>query len=191
VGARGATYGKPLEMMRTYLDAMEAAQYAAPEPAEPVPLVLAALGPRMLELAADRADGAHPYFVPVEHTVEARARLGPEPFLGVEQAAVLTTDREAGLGIARAFAKNYLALPNYANNLLRLGWTDEDVAAGGSERLIDAVIAIGDVEAIVRRVREHLDAGADHVCIQFREERSTDPALAAYRELAKELRQNL
>jgi probable F420-dependent oxidoreductase len=167
-----------------YLDAMSAAQYAAPEPDEPVPLVLAALGPRMLELAAERADGAHPYFVPVEHTVEAREHLGPEPFLGVEQTAVLTTDREAGLRIARAFAKNYLALPNYANNLRRLGWSDEDLAGTGSERVIDAVIAIGDVDAIVRRVRDHLDAGADHVCVQIREAQSTDPALGAYRELA-------
>jgi probable F420-dependent oxidoreductase len=141
----------------------------------------------MLELAAERTDGAHPYFVPVEHTVEARKRLGPEPFLGVEQAAVLTTDREAGLRIARAFAKNYLALPNYANNLRRIGWSDEDLAGEGSERLIDAVIAIGDVDAIVRRIRDHLDAGADHVCVQIREEDSTDPALRAYRELASAL----
>jgi probable F420-dependent oxidoreductase len=188
VQTRGGTYGKPIEEMRTYLDAMLAAQYAAPESDEPVPLVLAALGPRMLELAAERADGAHPYFVPVEHTIEARKRLGPEPFLGVEQAAVLTSDREAGLQVARAFAKNYLALPNYAKNLRRLGWSEEDVAAEGSEGLIDAVIAIGDIEAIVRRVRDHLDAGADHVCIQFREERSNDPALSAYRELANALR---
>jgi probable F420-dependent oxidoreductase len=184
VQTRGGDYGKPVETMRMYLDAMSAAQYAAPEPDEPVPLVLAALGPRMLELAAERADGAHPYFVPVEHTVEAREHLGPEPFLGVEQTAVLTTDREAGLRIARAFAKNYLAFPNYANNLRRLGWSDEDLAGTGSERVIDAVIAIGDVDAIVRRVRDHLDAGADHVCVQIREAQSTDPALGAYRELA-------
>jgi probable F420-dependent oxidoreductase len=187
VKTRGGDYGKPVETMRTYLDAMLASQYAAPEPDPPVPLVLAALGPRMLELAAERTDGAHPYFVPVEHTVEARKRLGPEPFLGVEQAAVLTTDREAGLRIARAFAKNYLALPNYANNLRRIGWSDEDLAGEGSERLIDAVIAIGDVDAIVRRFRDHLDAGADHVCVQIREEDSTDPALRAYRELASAL----
>jgi probable F420-dependent oxidoreductase len=187
VQTRGGTYGKPVETMRTYLDAMLASQYAAPEPDPPVPLVLAALGPRMLELAAERTDGAHPYFVPVEHTVEARKRLGSEPFLGVEQAAVLTTDRATGLRIARAFAKNYLALPNYADNLRRLGWSDEDLAGEGSERLIDAVIAIGDVDAIVRRVREHLEAGADHVCLQIREEDSTDPALGAYRELASGL----
>jgi probable F420-dependent oxidoreductase len=187
VQTRGGSYGKPVETMRTYLDAMLASQYAAPEPDPPVPLVLAALGPRMLELAAERTDGAHPYFVPVEHTVEARKRLGSEPFLGVEQAAVLTTDRDTGLRIARAFAKNYLALPNYADNLRRLGWSDGDLAGEGSERLIDAVIAIGDVDAIVRRVREHLEAGADHVCLQIREEDSTDPALGAYRELASAL----
>jgi probable F420-dependent oxidoreductase len=187
VQTRGGDYGKPVETMRTYLDAMAAAQYAAPAPDPPVPLVLAALGPRMLELAAERADGAHPYFVPVEHTPKARQHLGREPFLGVEQAAVLTTDREAGLRIARAFARNYLALPNYANNLRRLGWSDEDLAGDGSERLIDAVIAVGDVDVIVRRVRDHLDAGADHVCLQIREEQSTDPALGAYRELASAL----
>jgi probable F420-dependent oxidoreductase len=163
---------------------MQASPYAAPEADEPVPLVIAALGPKMLELAAERADGAHPYFVPVEHTVEARKQLGPEPFLVVEQTAVLTSDRETGLGIARAFAKHYLALPNYADNLRRLGWSDEDVAGEGSEKLIDAVIAIGDAEAIVRRVRDHLDAGADHVCVQIREEHPADPALGAYREVA-------
>jgi len=184
VATRGSAYGRPIETMRAYLDAMAAAQYAAPEPDPPVPLVLAALGPRMLELAAERADGAHPYFVPLEHTPTARDHLGPEPFLGVEQTAVLTTDREAGLRIGHAFARNYLALPNYANNLRRLGWSDDDVAGEGSERLVDAVIAIGDVDAILARVRAHLDAGADHVCVQLREERSTDPALGALRELA-------
>lgn len=189
VESRGSAYGKPIETMRSYLDAMAAAQYAAPEPDPPVPLVLAALGPRMLELAAERADGAHPYFVPVEHTPIARRHLGPEPFLGVEMTAVLTTDRERGLRVGRAFAKNYLALPNYANNLRRLGWSDGDVAGEGSERLIDAVISIGDVEAIVGRIREHLDAGADHVCVQLREDRSTDPALGAYRELAAAVRE--
>lgn len=189
VETRGSAYGKPIETMRAYLDAMAAAQYAAPEPDPPVPLVLAALGPRMLELAAERADGAHPYFVPVEHTPIARRHLGPEPFLGVEMTAVLTTDRERGLRIGRAFARNYLALPNYANNLRRLGWSDEDVAGEGSERLIDAVMAIGDVEAIVARIRAHLDAGADHVCVQLREDKSTDPALSAYLELAAATRE--
>jgi probable F420-dependent oxidoreductase len=184
VATRGGDYGNPLDTMRRYLDAMAAAQYAAPEPQAPVPLVLAALGPKMLELAAERADGAHPYFVPLEHTPFARRVLGPEPYLAPEVTAVLTTDRAAGLRIARAFARHYLALPNYANNLRRLGWSDEDIAADGSDRIIDAVVVIGDVEAIVRRVREHLDAGADHIALQLREERSADPAIEGYRELA-------
>jgi probable F420-dependent oxidoreductase len=184
VETRGATYGKPVETMTAYLDAMASAQYAAPEPDPAVPLVLAALGPKMLELAAARADGAHPYFVPVEHATVARRHLGAEPFLGIEMTAVLASDRAAGLRIARAFAKNYLALPNYANNLRRLGWSDDDVAGEGSERLVDAVIAIGGVEAIVARAKAFLDAGADHVCVQLREEKSTDPALGAWRELA-------
>ena len=187
VKTRGADYGKPIETMRAYLDAMDAAQYAAPEPDPPVPLVLAALGPRMLELAAERADGAHPYFVPVEHTPIARERLGPEPCLAVEQTAVLTNDPVEGMAIARAFAKNYLALPNYANNLRRLGWGEADVEGEGTDRLIDAVIAVGDVDAIVSRVRAHLDAGADHVCVQLRRERAADPAKEAHRELASAL----
>ncbi|MFV2063735.1 MAG: TIGR03620 family F420-dependent LLM class oxidoreductase [Chloroflexota bacterium] len=187
VDRRGDTYGRPIETMRAYLDAMAAAQYVAPEPVSPVPVVLAALGPRMLELAAERADGAHPYFVPVEHTAFAREHLGPEPFLAVEQAAVITSDPVEGRRIGRAFAKSYLVLPNYTNNLRRLGWGDEDLAGDGSDRLIDAVIAWGDVGAIVKRVQAHLDAGADQVCIQVRADPSSDPALAAYGELAAAL----
>lgn len=187
VKLRGGDYGKPVETMTAYLDAMAAAAYAGPEPSEPVPLVLAALGPRMLELAAARADGAHPYFVPVEHTPIARRALGPEPCLAVEQTAVLATDPAEGRRIGRAFARHYLALPNYANNLRRLGWSDEDIANDGSDRLIDAVIAWGDVDAIVARVKAHLDGGADHVCVQLRVDSSADPALAGYAELASAL----
>ena len=184
VATRGGSYGKPIETMTEYLDGMADAAFAGPEPGEPVPLVLAALGPRMLELSAARADGAHPYFVPVEHTPMARAALGPEPCLAVEQTAVLSTDADAARRVGRAFARHYLALPNYANNLRRLGWSDEDIANDGSDRLIDAVIAWGDVDAIVGRVKAHLDAGADHVCVQLRVESSADPALAGYAELA-------
>lgn len=183
VEMRGGSYANPLAQMTAYLDAMDAAQYAAPPPAEQVPLVLAALGPRMLELAAQRADGAHPYFVPLEHTPFARRHLGPEPALIPEVTAVLATDRSRGLEIARAFARHYLALPNYANNLRRLGWPDDDIASDGSDRLLDAVIAIGDVDHIVRRVRDHLDAGADTVTLQLRAEQSSDPALGAYAEI--------
>jgi probable F420-dependent oxidoreductase len=186
VEMRGGDYGNPLAQMRTYLDAMDAAQYAAPVPHPPVPLILAALGPRMLELAAQRADGAHPYFVPVEHTPIARQHLGPEPCLATEMTAVLTTDRSAGLDIARKFAHNYLVLPNYANNLRRLGWSDADIA-NETDKLIDAVVVIGDVDAIVKRVNAHLESGADHVCVQIRAEKSTDPAIGAYQELAAAL----
>jgi len=140
----------------------------------------------MLELAAQRADGAHPYFVPVEHTPIARQHLGPEPCLATEMTAVLTTDRSAGLDIARKFAHNYLVLPNYANNLRRLGWSDADIA-NETDKLIDAVVVIGDVDAIVQRVNAHLESGADHVCVQIRAEKSTDPAIGAYQELAAAL----
>ena len=187
VKLRGGDYGKPIETMTAYLDAMDAASYAGPEPSEPVPLVLAALGPRMLELAASRTDGAHPYFVPIEHTPMARAALGPEPCLAVEQTAVLSTEPAEARRIGRAFARHYLALPNYANNLRRLGWADEDIANDGSDRMIDAVIAWGDVDAIVARVKAHLDGGADHVCVQLRVDSSADPALAGYAELAAAL----
>jgi probable F420-dependent oxidoreductase len=187
VAMRGGSYGKPVETMTAYLDGMAAASYAGPAPSEPVPLVLAALGPRMLELAATRTDGAHPYFVPVEHTPIARAVLGPEPCLAVEQTAVLSTNADDARRIGRAFARHYLALPNYANNLRRLGWSDEDIASDGSDALIDAVIAWGDVDAIVARVKAHLDGGADHVCVQLRAESSADPALAGYAELASAL----
>ena len=188
VAMRGGDYDKPIETMRAYLDAMDAAQYAAPEPDPPVPLVLAALGPRMLELAAERADGAHPYFVPVEHTPFARKHIGAEACLAVEQTAVLTTDLAEGRRIARAFARHYLAQPNYANNLRRLGWEEADLAGDGSDALIDAVIAIGDVDTIIGRVGAHLDSGADHVCVQIRAERSTDPSPAAFEELAAAFR---
>jgi probable F420-dependent oxidoreductase len=187
VATRGGTYGRPVETMRAYLDAMDATQYGAPLPAEPVPLVLAALGPRMLELAAERADGAHPYFVPVEHTVFARQHLGTEPLLAVEQTAVLTTDEASGRDVARAFARSYLALPNYAENLRRLGWSDDELSGDGSDRLIDAIIPCGDVDLIAGRVRAHLEAGADHVCIQVRTASTSDPATGAFAELAAAL----
>jgi probable F420-dependent oxidoreductase len=187
VQMRGGDYGNPLAQMNAYLDAMDAAQYAAPAPEPPVPLLLAALGPKMLELAARRADGAHPYFVPVEHTSIARRHLGPDACLATEVTAVLTTDRSAGLDIGRRFAHAYLPLPNYANNLRRLGWSDADIE-NESDKLIDAVVVIGDVDAIVGRVNEHLDAGADHVCVQIRAEKSTDPAIGAYQDLAAALK---
>ena len=183
VAARGSVYEHPVERMSAYLDAMEAATWVAPAPAEPPPVLLAALGPRMLDLAAARTAGAHPYFVPVEHTALARQRLGAEPLLVVEQTAVLDTDDTRSRETARAFAGRYLALENYANNLRRLGWDDGDIAGGGSDRLLDAVVVRGDAAAIVARVREHLDAGADHVCVQLRAPDPADLAMDGYTEL--------
>ena len=173
VAARGGSYGPPVQTMTAYLDAMDAATYAGPGTADRPPVLLAALGPRMLELAGARTDGAHPYFVPVEHTRMARERLGPEGVLAVEVTAVLETDAALARETARTFAARYLGLANYANNLRRLGWPDEDLAGGGSDRLLDAVVPQGDAATIARRIREHLEAGADHVCVQLP---ANDPA---------------
>jgi probable F420-dependent oxidoreductase len=154
-------YQKPLQAMTTFLDGLDAAT-------PPVPVadrVLAALGPKMLELARTRAHGAHPYLVTPEHTAAARAALGAGPLVAPEQTVVLTDDREAGLALARPFLDGYLKLPNYANNLLRLGYTEQDITTI-SERLVDATVVIGDEAAIARRVAEHRAAGADHVCVQ-------------------------
>ena len=179
---RGQEWADPIGRMRSYLDAMDAASMG-PSPEVPVRRVLAALGPRMLGVAAERALGAHTYFVPVEHTAGARELLGPEPVLAVEQTAVVSTDPEVARGIARPWAADYLGLPNYANNWRRLGYED-DLDDGGSDRLIDAAIAWGDVSSIAGRVREHLDAGADHVCVQVISGRDDDVCLPALRDLA-------
>ena len=161
---QGAIYERPLERMREYLDAMDKAPYTGK--AVETPRVVAALGPKMLRLAAERTLGAHPYFVPVEHTSMARGELGAGPLLAVEQAAVLATDPGAARAAARRHMKRYLDLDNYANNLRRLGWADSDLANGGSDALVDAIVVWGDAAAIRRRVDDHLARGADHVCVQ-------------------------
>ncbi len=152
--------------MRAYLDAMDDVTYAGPEPAQEAPVVLAALGPAMLRLAAERTRGAHSYFVPVEHTALARAQMGKGALLAAEQAVVLSGDPAEARAIARTHTRRYLALDNYRNSLLRLGWSEPDLAGDGSDRLVDAVVAWGDAARIQARVAAHLDAGADHVCIQ-------------------------
>ena len=163
---RGHTYGPPLTAMREYLDAMDRAPYFAAEPTVPPTRVLAALGPKMLALAAERSAGAHPYFVPVEHTAFAREHLGPDALLAPEQMVVLNSDADQARTIARRAMKTYLTLPNYTNNLRRLDWDDNELANGGSDRLVDAIVAWGDDAAIKARVDEHFAAGANHVCIQ-------------------------
>jgi probable F420-dependent oxidoreductase len=163
----GGGYEKPLSHMRVYLDAMDKAPFVGPNRKDPPPpRVLAALGPQMLRLSAERSLGAHPYFVPVEHTTIARQELGPDPLLAVEQACTLQTDPANAREIARAHMKRYLSLDNYANNLRRLGWGDADLGNGGSDRLVDAIVAWGDVSAIRVRADAHRANGADHICLQ-------------------------
>jgi probable F420-dependent oxidoreductase len=187
VERRGHEYRRPFAAMRDYLDAVDRASSSAPEPETPPRMVLAALGPKMLGLAGERTLGAHPYFVPVEHTAFARQRLGPGPVLAVEQTVVLEDDPATARRIARAFAVGYLQTDNYAQNLRRMGWTDADVRGQGSDALIDAVVAWGDVDKIALRVRQHLDAGADHVCVQVVSADELDPCLDQLRELAEGL----
>jgi probable F420-dependent oxidoreductase len=165
-GMRGHRYDKPLSFMRRYLDAMDAAPFLAHPPAAPGRKVIGALAPKMLALAAQRTEGAHPYFVPPEHTARAREIMGAGPLLAPEQAVALETDPTTARAIARAHMTMYLGLPNYVNNLRSLGFTDDDIRDGGSDRLVDAIVAWGDVDAIRSRVRAHHAAGADHVCIQ-------------------------
>jgi probable F420-dependent oxidoreductase len=163
---RGHVYQSPVATMRAYLDRMEKAPYAAVRPAEPPPTVLAALGPQMLKLAATRTQGAHPYFTTPEHTAMARQVMGPDAWLCVEQKVLLETDAAKARQLARLTAGIYLGLENYRNNWKRLGFADSDFENGGSDRFIDATVAWGDVPALEKRVRAHLDAGASHVCIQ-------------------------
>jgi probable F420-dependent oxidoreductase len=188
VRMRGASYEKPVEYMARYLDAMDKAPYTGAAPPEPPGRVLAALGPRMLRLAAERTIGAHPYFVPVEHTTIARKELGPGPLLAVEQAVVLSTDPTAARATARKHMKRYLSLDNYANNLKRIGWSDADLANDGSDKLVDAIVAWGDARAIRARVDAQLANGADHVCLQVLRADLTTHPLADWRALTPALR---
>jgi len=187
-GLRKHEYRQPLAVMRTYLDAMDASPYTAVRPSTPVRRVLAALGPKMLALAAEKTDGAHPYFVPPEHTVEARAALGTGPLLCVEQAVLVETDPARAREIGRAHTKVYVPLPNYQNNLRRLGFGDDDFVDGGSDRLVDAIVAWGSEADVVRRVQAHFDAGADHVCVQALTESPRQVPDGQWRELAPALR---
>jgi probable F420-dependent oxidoreductase len=166
-GLRKLTYDKPLSQMRDYLTGMDESFYAAVGPSTEPARVVAALGPKMLELSASAADGAHPYWTTPEHTAQAREILGPDKLLCVEQKVVVETDAAAARAAGRGALKTYAKLPNYRNNWLRLGFTPEDVDVdGGSDRLIDALVAWGTVDQVRARIDEHFDAGATHVCIQ-------------------------
>jgi probable F420-dependent oxidoreductase len=161
-GLIGERYRRPYSVMREYLSALD----AAPEPVPVGGRVLAALGPKMLELARDRAAGAHPYLVTVEHTAKARAILGDGALLAPELKVVLDADLDRARRIARGGIDMYLSLPNYVNSLLRLGFVEDDLRDGGSDRLVEGLVAMGDADAIAERVGAHLSAGADHVVIQ-------------------------
>ena len=163
---RGHSYGKPIAAMTGYLDALDGATYLAAGGATAPPRVLAALGPKMLELARDRSAGAHPYLVTPEHTARARDVLGDGPLLAVEQAVVLSSDPDVVRARAHWHLEFYTGLPNYRNNWLREGFTEDDMVRGGSDRLKAALVVGGDEQAVLDRVRQHLDAGADHVCLQ-------------------------
>jgi probable F420-dependent oxidoreductase len=157
-----AGYARPLATMRAFLDGLD----AAPAPVPHDELCIAALAPKMLALSAERSRGTHPYFVPAEHARVARAAVGPDALVAPEVACVIDADPERARATARQFARTYLRLPNYASNLERLGYTADDLDGEGSDRVIDAVVPHGTVAEVAAALRAHLDAGADHVCVQ-------------------------
>lgn len=184
---RGHDYGKPVSTMRAYLEAMRGAIYFGPRPEEEPPVLLAALRRNMLALSAEAASGAHPYLTTPEHTRRAREILGKEAFLAPEQMVLRERDPAAARAVARKQLKTYLGLPNYQRNLLWLGFEESDFEEGGSDRLVDALVAWGDEEAIAERVAAHREAGADHVCIQpFRPDGEVGPDTTLLEALAPE-----
>jgi len=180
--ARGHVYDRPVEAMRQYLTDMHGADFDGHGPAWAPPILIAALGPRMLKTAAELADGAHPFLANPEHTRSARRTLGPDKLLAVEQGVILAPSEQAN-DLARTNLGRFLTWPNYRRHFQRLGFDDSDFVDGGSDRLINAVFAIGDEAAVERRVREHLDAGADHVCLQVVTD-DMDQELDVYRRIA-------
>jgi probable F420-dependent oxidoreductase len=178
--ATGDRYRRPYEALVEYLDALDAAGVPKDD------LALAALGPKVLRLAAERTAGAHPYLTTPEHSRAARELLGAGPLIAPEQHVVLDDDPERARALARSALASYLQMVNYRNSWRRLGFADVDLAGGGSDRLVDALVAHGGEEEVAVRLREHLDVGADHVCLQLLVEPGADP-LPGYRRLAEEL----
>jgi probable F420-dependent oxidoreductase len=176
-------YVKPYSAMVEYLDVMDKGMFVAAEPTTPLHRVLAALGPKMLKLAGERADGAHPYFTTPKHTAVAREILGSGPTLAPEQAVILETDPTKARAIARSYMGTYTRLPNYANNLLREGFTEDDIK-NQSDKLVDAICAWGTLDTVRGRIKEHLDAGASHVSVQVLTEGLVEMPRAQWRELA-------
>ena len=187
VEMRGHDYRSPLSIMRAYLEDMREARFDAAPPEHDSPWLLAALGPKMLELSRDLADGAHPYLVTPQHTAEAREILGDGPLLAVEQAVAPTRDREEALRLARSHLSRYLQLPNYRNSWLRQGFQEEDLSGDGSERLAEGLVAWGSESDIRERISEHLSVGADQVCVQVVTGGPTDDIRDRWRSLAPAL----
>ena len=183
VSARGHHYDRPVSTMREYLDAMAQAPFRVKLAQQPA-IVLAALGPKMMALAGERTAGAHPYFVPVEHTYEARQILGSDRLLAPEAAVVFARDREGARPAGNRYMTTYLGLDNYRRNLERLGWDAGDLKAPGSDRLFDALVAWGDDQEIAAKLRRHLDAGADQVAVQVLTSTPETPPLDDLRRLA-------
>jgi len=179
-------YAKPLSKMRAYLEQMNKTKYRGLPPADAPSTVIAALGPKMLALSAELADGAHPYFVPVDHTVIAREAIGPDKLLAVEQMVVLETDPSNAREIARQHMRIYLDLPNYANNLIRLGYDEQDIT-DASDNVVDAIVAWGSLDDVLARIQAHHDAGADHVCIQVLEAGAGSIPMEGWRQLGDAL----
>ena len=184
---RGGTYTKPLATMRAYLEAMDAAPFSAHAPSMRGRKVIAALGPKMLALSAELADGAHPYLTTPEHTATAREILGPDKILAPDQKLLLETDPAEARRISRMHLAGYLAQPNYQNSFLRQGYTRDDIDNGGSDHLIDSIVAWGTLEQVCARVQAHRDAGASHVAVQLLPRDMGDLPLAEYRRLADAL----
>jgi probable F420-dependent oxidoreductase len=182
---RGHDYKRPLSAMRDFLNAMENALYMGAVPGEPAPIVLAALRDKMLDLAATRTAGAHPYLVPPEHTARARKIMGDDAWLCPEQMVILETDATKARSVAREQLAVYLSLPNYQNNLKQFDFDDRDFENGGSDRLVDAIVVWGDEQKIAERIQAHRNAGASHVCIQpFRPDGQPGPDLRLLEALA-------
>jgi len=181
------SYDKPYSAMVAYLDQLDKPLFMAAPPQVEPRRVLAALGPKMLQLAASRGFGAHPYFVTPQHTKFARETLGPDSFLAPEQAVVLDADPVRARAIARAHMATYIRLPNYANNLRRLGWADSDIVddtGSPSDAMVDAIVAWGTLDAVIDRLGDHLEAGASHVSVQVLTESPAELPMDQWRAIA-------
>lgn len=177
----------PLQAMRSYLDDMASATYSPPAPAETPRVILAAINDKMLDLAAERTGGAHTYLCPPAHTRMARERMGPDAFLAPEQLVVLEDHAPTARRIARRHLSFYLALPHYQRNFKRFGFTDSDFEDGGSDRIIDTILAQGSLQDVRSRIGEHVEAGADQVCLQVLAEDPDEMPLKQWEALAEEL----